>query len=413
MSYRLLTLFLWPAIFLYTLKIAWRHRSLNYFKQRLGFAYPSFKQPPLWIHCASVGESNTALPLLKELIAAYPQQVFLFTTNTPTGAFIVKKNASPNTEHCYLPIESSGAIKRFLKQTQPRLALILETEIWPLLYQQCTSTHVPISMINARLSHKTTNTGPWISKLYRQALQQVDHILCRSSQDQQLFLQLGASEQQTETIGNLKFAAPASKTTKAVDHFTERAFILVASTHDDEERQIARLWKSLQPQPHLLVIAPRHPERTTSILEQLNPLGLNIAVRSQQQNINSDTELYLADTIGELTGFMQQADLVIMGGSFIRHGGQNLLEPARLQKAIIIGPYMYNFQAEVEQFLDNEACIQVEDIDELGQQIQTLISDDAHRQQLGSRAKQLMSKEEDIAQRYAEKIIAYYDDQLR
>ncbi len=413
MSYRLLTIVLWPAIFLYTLKIAWRYRSLRYFKQRLGFAYPRFKQAPVWIHCASVGESNTALPLLKELITAYPQQAFLFTTNTATGAFIIKKNALPNTEHCYLPIESSGAIKRFLKQTQPRVALILETEIWPLLYQQCTNKHVPISMINARLSHKTTNSGPWISKLYRQALQQVDHILCRSSQDQQLFLQLGAREQQTETLGNLKFATPASEAAKVVDHFTERAFILVASTHNDEELQIARLWQSLQPQPHLLVIAPRHPERTTSIMEQLKPLALNIAVRSKQQRINNDTELYLADTLGELTGFMQQADFVIMGGSFIPHGGQNLLEPARLQKAIIVGPYMHNFQAEVEQFLDNEACIQVEDIEELGQQIQALISDNNRRDLLGSRAKQLMSKEEDIAQRYVEKIIAYYDNRLR
>lgn len=270
-----------------------------------------------------------------------------------------------------------------------------------------------MTIINARLSQKTINTGPWIRKLYRQALQQVDHILCRSQQDQQLFLQLGATESQTETLGNLKFAAPDSTVSKTVDHFTERRFVLVASTHDDEELQIARLWQSLQPQQHLLVIAPRHPERTAAIMEQLKPLGLNIAIRSQQQSINHDTEIYLADTLGELTGFMQQAELVIMGGSFIRHGGQNLLEPARLQKPIIVGPYMHNFRAEVELFIEHDACIQVEDIHELGTTLQRLISDETRRQQLGNNAKQLMSQEETIDQRYAQTIITYYDACLK
>ncbi|MCW9013638.1 MAG: 3-deoxy-D-manno-octulosonic acid transferase, partial [Gammaproteobacteria bacterium] len=174
MIYRVITILLWPVFFLYTLKISLRYKSLTYFKQRLGFSFPDFVKSPIWIHCASVGEVNTFLPLLELLQINYPQQHFLITTNTPTGAFIVNKNKLLNTKHCYLPIDTYGSVSRFIKAIKPSIAIVMETELWPLLYQQCHSNHIPIAIINGRLSHKTLNTSNWIKQQYKASLNLVD-----------------------------------------------------------------------------------------------------------------------------------------------------------------------------------------------------------------------------------------------
>ncbi len=180
MSYRLLTFLLWPLLFLYTTKIAWRDRSLRYLQQRLGFNYRNIKCD-LWIHCASVGEVNTYLPLHKKLLAQYPGMQFLVTTNTTTGAQTLQRHQLDRTRHCYLPIESGFAIGRFLKAAQPRQCLVMETELWPLLYRRCAQNNIGITLINARLSHKTLRANKWLKRLYRDTLQHVNKILCKST----------------------------------------------------------------------------------------------------------------------------------------------------------------------------------------------------------------------------------------
>lgn len=401
MSYRLLTMLLWPLLFLYTTKIAWRDRSLRYLQQRLGFSYPHIKCD-LWIHCASVGEVNTYLPLHKKLLAQYPGMQFLITTNTTTGAQTVQRNQLDRTRHCYLPIESGFAIRRFLNAAQPRQCLIMETELWPLLYRQCAKKNIGITLINARLSHKTLRANKWLKRLYRETLRYVNKILCKSTDEYQHYLQLGASEAQLEVVGNLKFAVEVhtdQQTINLPDAIQQRGYCVAASTHHNEEQQLARLWQQLDT-PHLLVIVPRHPNRSAQIQKQLAELKVNYAVRSKQQTVNNQTQVYLADTLGELRQFIAGARCVFIGGSLVDHGGQNILEAASAGKATLCGPYMYNFNEELQLLLNHRACVQVNNIQQLLQVLQKLLTDNTQLESLQNNARQIMLHQADTTRAY-------------
>jgi 3-deoxy-D-manno-octulosonic-acid transferase len=405
MSYSLLTFLLWPLLLVYTLKIAWRDRSLRYLKQRLGFNYHNIKCD-LWIHCASVGEVNTYLPLHKKLLAQYPDMQFLITTNTTTGAQTLQRHQPDRTGHCYLPIESGYAIKRFLKAAQPQQCLIMETELWPLLYRQCAKNNIDITIINARLSHKTLGANKWLRRLYRNTLRHVHKILCKSADEYQHYLQLGASEAQLEVVGNLKFAIEAQTdlpSAQLAEQLGQRSYCVAASTHHNEEQQLARLWQQLNTS-HLLVIVPRHPNRSAQIQKQLDELQINYAVRSKQQRVNENTQVYLADTLGELRQFIAGARCVFIGGSLIDHGGQNILEAASAGKAIICGPYMYNFNEELQLLLSHQACVQVNNIQQLQQTIQNLLNDDDQLNALQNNARQVMQQQADISQAYLSRL---------
>ena len=412
MSYRIINILLWPVWFIVTLRIAWREKDWRYFKQRLGYAFPTHTDTPLWIHCASVGEVNTWLPLHHVLLQQYPTLQCVITTTTPTGARMLAKHALPNTRHVYLPIDTVSAVTRFIHHTRPRLALVMETELWPELYWQCKKNTIPLVIVNARLSHKTLDANGWIKKLYARALQGVSQVLCRSQTDADAYMQLGANKKIVQVVGNLKFSALPHVPYQAVSQFTNRQYVLAASTHADEELQITRMWKSLSNTNKLLVIAPRHPQRCAAILSQLAPLGMHIAVRSRGDEITATTQVYLADTLGELLALMSQAVVVVMGGSLVPRGGQNLLEPARLGKAIIVGPYMFNFAVETELFLKHQACLQVKDIKELSVALQACLVDNNMCLELGRNAQQLMRDQSDMAARYLTLLNQYYADLL-
>ena len=412
MSYRLLMLLLWPVWFIYTLRIAWRERDGRYFKQRLGYGLTLQNNAPLWIHCASVGEVNTWLPLHQLLLQQYPTLHFVITTVTPTGARTVLKHALKNTQHVYLPIDTPAAVKRFLQKIRPRLALIMETELWPELYRQCQQNLTPLVIVNARLSHKTLNANSWIRKLYADALRRVSRILARGQDDADGYLSLGANPGLIQTIGSLKFSALPLQPATLLPELANKKYILIASTHADEEWQLAQLWKKLSMMDVLLVIAPRHPQRRDAILRQLAPLAQSIAVRSRGDVITSATRIYLADTLGEMLPLMSQAMLVVMGGSFVPHGGQNCLEPARLGKAIVLGPSMFNFAFETQLLLQHQACLQVNNVESLAAVMQGCIADESARQTLGNNAKLLMQQQADMASRYLDVIKQHYGEIL-
>lgn len=412
MMYRILNILLWPLWFGYTLRVARREKNTRYFWQRLGYALPVQSVSPLWVHCASVGEVNTWLPLHQLFTQQYPELHFVITTNTPTGAQIVVKHALRNTAHVYLPMDTVTAVSRFFRRIKPRLALVMETELWPELYRQCHEQNIPLVIVNARLSHKTLNANDWLKNLYAMALQGTSQVLCRTRTDADAYMALGAAESKVKVVGNLKFAATHNLQQEPPENFTGRSYVLAASTHSDEEWQLAKLWPALNAQGRLLVIVPRHPQRRDDILRQLQPLGLQIAVRSRGDAITSSIQIYLADTLGELASFMLQADVVLMGGSLVPRGGQNLLEPARFGKAIIVGPHMFNFAAETELFLQHQACLQVKDVEELAAVLQSCLIDPNVRIELGRNAQQLMQEQRDMAERYLATIREIYADVL-
>lgn len=399
MSYRLLTIILFPVFFLYILKIALRDKSSRYFFQRLGFGYPHQNSKTIWIHCASVGETNTYLPLHLKLLKNYPDTQFIITTNTTTGAHTVNRHNPARTTHCYLPIESSFAIKRFIKTCNPQKCLIMETEIWPLLYHHCYKHNIQIDIINARLSHRTLEANKWIKSVYKKSLNKVNRILCKSAFEGDNFTSLGAKPEQLKIAGNLKFTSVEKISDNLSTNLVNRPYCVAASTHNDEEQQLAELWGRLTTDK-LLVIVPRHPNRSEQIQKQLSELDLNYAVRSLQQVINKNTQVYLADTLGELNDLMTYADFVFIGGSLIKHGGQNLLEPARLGIPVICGPYMFNFTDELELLLKHQACIQVTDINALENLFIKLLDQPDQYKLMGKKAKDVLGQQSDILAEY-------------
>ncbi len=399
--YRLLNFLLLPLTLTYIIWKALRHRQLRYLLQRLGLGLRGIPQHCVWLHCASVGEVNTALPLIAELHKRNPEQNFLITTNTPTGASIVIKQNQPYLYHAYLPFDWVLSVSLFITRLHPACLYVLETELWPNLFSLCDRAGVPITILNGRLSSKTTTTFKWVRQVLGQLLSKTKHIYARSEADRNAFIKLGATTDKVTQLGNLKYAPPSGSVNNKPD--VDIAYVVVASTHDNEEEQIADLWFKLN-RNELLVIAPRHPERRDDIIRQLSVLSDAIAVRSKNDPITTATRIYLLDTVGELNGWFSDARLVVMGGTFVPKGGHNLLEPAHFGKAVIFGPDMKNFEEEARLMLDNHAAIQVDSIDELGDKLCLLLDDAVALESLENNVKQASAKFAHIVADYADRL---------
>ncbi len=404
--YRLLNFLLFPLTFSYLCWKAVRHNQKRYLTQRLGIGLGGIPKNCLWLHCASVGEVNTALPLLHELHRRKPEQNFLVTTNTPTGAEIVIRQQQPHLFHAYLPFDWMLSVTLFVSALKPVALCVLETELWPNLFSVCHSRHLPIIIINGRLSPKTTSTYRWVRKVLGRLLQLTEHVYARSEADREAFIKLGANKARVSLIGNLKYSPPDRTAIRTPDLACE--YLVAASTHFDEEIHILRCWMQLG-RSELLVIAPRHPERRDEILKQLRSVTDSIAVRSRDDAIDEHTKVYLLDTVGELNNWFAGAKLVIMGGSFIPRGGHNLLEPAHFGKAVIFGPSMENFRDEARLMLKEHAAVQVASFEKLCEQLQHfLLNPDALRS-LENNVHEVTSGFRHIVTDYADIVCALLD----
>ncbi len=401
--YRLLNLLLFPLTFGYVCWKAVRHKQLRYLLQRMGLGLTGIPKNCCWLHCASVGEVNTALPLLQELHRRKPAQNFLITTNTPTGANIVYRQQQPYLYHAYLPFDWLLSVTLFISSLKPTELYVLETELWPNLFCACHSNRVPIVIINGRLSPRTTATFEWVRNVLGRLLRLTDHIYARSEADQAAFVQLGAHADKVSTLGNLKYSPPALHAVEKPDISTE--YVVAASTHDNEELKILRCWLTLE-RHELLVIAPRHPERRDEIVQQLGKLTDAIALRSRNDAITAATKVYLLDTVGELNHWFADAPLVIMGGSFIPRGGHNLLEPAHFGKAVIFGPSMENFQDEARLMLNEHAAVQVNSIDALCRKLQHFLTNQDALRSLENNVAEATAGFRHIVADYADIIVA-------
>ncbi len=402
--YRLLIIVLSPVILGHIIWKSASNKQSRYFRQRLGFNYSKLPEKCLWFHCASVGEVNTLLPLLKNLHLKNNQLKFIITTNTITGSKIVKQQKLNYLFHSYLPFDWRFSVNRFLTVTNPVALYVLETEIWPNLFDLCFKKNVGIHIINARLSSKTTTAKPWVKSLLKTALSKVDTISARSEQEAHAYELLGADKNKISTVGNLKLTTALNRHqfTEDSDFSIERGYVLVASTHDDEECQIYTIWKKLN-RKELLIIVPRHPERATSIAKKLN--CDNLSIRSKKQPITDKTKVFLLDTVGELNNYFKSAKLVIMGGSFTAIGGHNILEPASYNNAIITGPHMENFKEELELMIDNNAIIQVTSYQALEKGLINLLDNLNDRTSLQNKTKELTHNVEVILDSYTTLIL--------
>jgi len=393
-GYRLLSAVLFPVWLIHACWQAIQHKQARYLWNRLGLFQPRATQPCIWLHASSVGEVEMIKPLVEKLQS---QHALLVTTFTPTGLLHAQRVFSQDIQIRALPIDLQPVSRRFIRRANIKLALIAETELWPETLFQLKSEAIPLLQINARLSEKSLKTTGWRRKILRLTLGYFDLYLTRTEQDVGSLTALGAEPDKIITAGNLKYASLPITTPHR--RLIERDYILFASTHDPEELEFASLMQK-QAVKQLIVIAPRHPQRAEQILKSLKPLGLNMQQRSREPAIKADTQLYLADTLGELKSLMAHALVVVMGGSFAPVGGHNVLEPAALGKPIISGPSDDNIRQDIALLSQQNAMIQVTSFEQLAQKMTHLLENPQQREQLAENVRSVIQTQAHILDNY-------------
>jgi 3-deoxy-D-manno-octulosonic-acid transferase len=354
---------------------------------------PSARRPPgplVWLHGASVGEFVAVLPLVERIRAR--GFTALMTTGTVTSAELAAKRLPPGALHQFIPLDMPSFITRFLDYWRPDLALFVESELWPNLVLTASARHIPMVLVNGRMSERSYRRWRYFPKTVETLLQQFDHCLVRSVSDAKRFGALGAPR--ISVSGNLKFDAPAlpvdaKKFAALTEAIRGRPVVAAASTHPGEESVVVDVHSRLKAAfaDLLTIIAPRHPVRGATIAEMTTPARLRPALRSQGAYPTGEVDIYIFDTLGELGLIYQLAPIVLMGGSLIRHGGQNPIEAIRFGSAILHGPHVSNF-AEIYEELDRAgAAALVTDGGELTTRISAWIKDEAGRKGVAERAR--------------------------
>lgn len=381
------------------LRLLWRSTRQKAYRQRIieRFAfYPALKnKQSIWIHAVSVGETHAAFPLIKFLVQQYPQFKILVTTTTPTGSAEILKQFGDQVLHYYTPYDLPIIINRFLKKMQPRLCIIMETELWPNLLHYTHKKRIPILLANARLSEKSFQGYKKISSLMRNMLNCFTTIAAQSAEDGERFLKLGLDKNKLLVSGNIKFdtSMPANLSENAQAlraHWQQRPTWIAASTHDGEEEIILHAHKKiLQQFPNaLLILVPRHPERFNKVAN-LCRANFSVARRSENQLPEDNTQIYLGDTMGELRLLYAASDVAFVGGSLVPIGGHNPIEPALLNLPIINGPHFHNFKMITTQIEQAGGLKIIHDGDELAALVILLLKDPHLRQQYGENARKL------------------------
>ncbi len=361
-------------------------------KERFGFlSWRKVNNPVIWIHAVSVGEVNAANPFINNLLEHYPNHLLLVTTVTPTGAVTVEKQFGNNVRHCYLPYDLPYSVKKFLSVVKPSVLITMETEIWPNLYQACNQLKIPILIINARLSQRSAKRYRLVSTLMQETLSLVDIIAAQTKSDAERFISFGAVSDKVFVTGNLKFDINVPPSIKEQAQSLKRYFSvnrpiwIAASTHDGEDEIILNAHINIMKEhpDAILILAPRHPERSDKIASLCKNFGLNFVKRSNKETFTSDHAVYLLDTLGELQLHYAASQVAFVGGSLVTTGGQNMMEPASLGLPVITGPHTFNFTEITELLAAQDALIRVSDGQQLRQEVCMLLADANERHHRG------------------------------
>lgn len=365
------------------------------------FGIPSLPRPTgglAWIHAASVGEAISVLSLIERLRVDRPSLTLLVTTGTVTSAAIMADRLPASVLHQYAPVDHPRWISRFLDYWQPDLVLWLESEFWPNTLCAIANRNIPIVLINARVSAKSFAGWTRFRRTIAYLLDKFSLCLAQSTDDGDKLIALGARK--VHVPGNLKFAAaplPASETDlhDLAKMIGDRPVWAAVSTHPGEEEIVATAHDALtRDLPDLLTfIVPRHPIRGEDIANRLRSSGYNVARRAEGQAIVTSTHVYIVDTVGELGLIYRLAKVAFIGGSLVPHGGQNLLEAAKLDCAIVYGPWMTNFTAIVTEMQQASATEEILDPEQLITAITALLrNDDLRARRIAAAARVAMQK---------------------
>ncbi len=362
----------------------------------------------LLIHSVSVGETLAAEPLVRSLQAANPYLTLTITTTTPTGSDQVKRLyaddlASGRIVHTYLPYDLPWLTTRFIKKIQPSLCIIMETELWPNIIRSCNKQQVPVILANARLSEKSARGYAKFPKLTQPMLQGLDLIAAQHRNDAQRFIGLGIDERKVDVTGSIKFDIKVPEQSLAQGKELKqlwgeaRPVLVLASSHEGEDDLILDSYQQLLADfpDLLLVLVPRHPERFDEVAAIVLNRELHLVRRQEsfdKGNLqpNSTTQVYLADTMGEMLLLLATADIAVIGGSFIEHGGHNPLEACALAKAVVMGPSDYNFAA-ISQQLIQQGAMQQASREKLTICLRQLLERPELRTEMGTKGEQVVA----------------------
>jgi 3-deoxy-D-manno-octulosonic-acid transferase len=394
--YVLLTYLLAPFVMAFEAWKALRHKEYRgRLRQRLGLVPRPPAPGAVWVHAVSVGEVQASAGLVKSLRRRFPERPFVITTVTPTGAQQARKLFGDTVQHCYLPYDLPGAVRRFLSRVEPAVAIILETEIWPTLYRQLGRRQIPLVMASARLSERSVERYRRMAGLFADTLSHGVLIGAQSAADAERFRAIGAAPERVSVTGNVKFdmEIPASSVAAGREfrerHAAGRPVWIAGSTHEGEEEAALAAHATLR-QRHpeaLLMLVPRHPQRFESVRGLLRRKGVKFSQRSSGDAPSAGDQVFLVDTLGELQSFYAASDAAFVGGSLVPIGGHNLLEPAVLGLPVLSGPSTQNAQEVADLLADSGALLLVPDAEGLSARLVELFDDPVAAAALGERGR--------------------------
>lgn len=410
---------------LYRWKIRQRAENDALFQQecieRFGPFQPVKNQHAIWFHVVSVGETNAAQPLIEHYLKL--GQPVLVTNTTKTGQARAKSLFSEKYptlfQAVYLPVDQKPLLKQFFELYQPKLLALVETEIWPNLIAQAKQKQIPCILLNARLSAKSAKGYGKVLRLTQPMLQQLTWLLAQDTATQQRYVGLGLDQSKSQVVGNIKFdiSAPNSFIEQAEQlkqdwQLADRQVISLASTHSPEEENLLRqLQPHLNSNPNLLcIVVPRHPERFDEVYKICQSLNLNTQRRSLKQPIQTDTQVFLADSMGEMWLWYALSQACFVGGSLNEPGGgHNILEPMVLDVPTVIGPRYFNFQSIVDEFVAEHGILIGTDAVQVVQQLLSCLDDPIQAQQLIEQAELVLQRNKGSLQKHIQLIDHYLE----
>jgi 3-deoxy-D-manno-octulosonic-acid transferase len=390
---RLYSLLIYCAVPLAFALVLWRGlHDRSYWQglsERFGWGRRMNSAPAIWLHAVSLGEMSAAAPLVRALRSRYPENPLVLTSATPTGRARARSLFGDTVDVRFLPYDTPDAVARFLDRVRPRLAIIMETELWPNLFKECERRGVPLVLASARLSAKSVSRYRRLGRLFRGIFSASSLIAAQTALDAERFIAIGAQSARTHVMGNIKFDMELGA--GVIDQGRElrasfgsaRPTWIAGSTHAGEEEQVLAAHGELRGST-LLILVPRHPDRFRAVADLLSSRGVRFTRRSSGILPDAATQVVLVDSVGELAALYASADVAFVGGSLVPIGGHNLLEPAALGLPVLTGPYQSNGQDIARLLLQQGAALQVADRHELAAALTRLLADPKERQRIGA-----------------------------
>ncbi|MDH2081028.1 lipid IV(A) 3-deoxy-D-manno-octulosonic acid transferase [Pseudomonas atacamensis] len=414
MNRTLYTALFYLGLPLVAIRLWLRARKAPAYAKRIGERFtlgmPTLQPGGIWVHAVSVGESIAAAPMIRALLERYPALPITVTCMTPTGSERIQALFAnePRIQHCYLPYDLPCAAARFLDRVQPKLAVIMETELWPNHIHQCAKRGIPVALANGRLSQRSAKGYGRFSKLTAPMLAEMSLLAVQTEAEAQRFRDLGARSEAVEVTGSIKFDLTIDpqllqRATELRSQWQalERPVWIAASTHEGEDEVVLDAHRRLlgSHSDALLILVPRHPERFNSVFDLCQREGFATVRRSTGANVDAQTSVLLGDTMGELLFLYALADSAFVGGSLVPNGGHNLLEPAALAKPVLSGPHLFNFLDIAAQLREAGALAEVDDAEGLAVEVQRLFELPRDAQRMAEAGLAVMRRNQGALQR--------------